>query len=143
MSNNRVTRTGTFRLAFARRKISELFKTPTVKAVLLTELRERGPDAEMIIKMLDKVQPVRPVQMSRQQQAANVNAVQPFDATNNVQDPPPRPQDGSSEETTLDVLDSEDELVNDMGLDQRQEKRLRRQLSIWRERGSSSSDSSQ
>ena len=84
-----------------------------MKAVLLTELRERGPDAEMIIKMLDKVQPVRPVQLSRQQQAANVNAVQPFDATNNVQDPPPRLQDGSSEETALGVLDSEDELANE------------------------------
>ena len=101
-----------------------------MKAVLLTELREKGPDAEMIIKMLDKVQPVRPVQLSRQQQAANVNAVQSFDATNNVQDPPPRLQDSSSEETALDVLDSEDDLVNDMRLDQRQEQRLRRQLSI-------------
>ena len=93
----------------------------------------------MIIKMLDKVQPVRPDQLSRQQQAANVNAVQPFDAPNNVQDPPPRLHKGSSEETALDVLDSGDELVNDMRLDQRQEQRLRRQLSILRERGSSSS----
>ena len=137
MSNNRVTRTDTFRLTFARRKISELFKNPTVKAVLLTEFRERQSDADMIIKMLDKVQPVRPVQLSRQQQTANVNAVQPFDATNNVQDPPPRPQDGGSEETALDVLESDDELVNDLGLNQRQE------LLLWRERGSSSSDSSQ
>ena len=88
MSNNRATRTDTFRLAFATRKISELFKNPTVKAVLLAELRERGPDAKMIIKMFDKAQPVRPVQLSRQQQAASVNAAQPFDATNNVQDPP-------------------------------------------------------
>ena len=143
MSNSRVTRTDTFRLAFARRKISELFKNPTVKAVLPTELRERGPDVEMVIKMLDKVQPVRPLQLSRQQQAANVNAVQPFDAINNDQDPPPRLQDGSSEETALDVLDSGDELVNDLRLDQRQEQRLRRQLMLWRERGSSSSDSSQ
>ena len=114
-----------------------------MKAVLLTELRERRPDAEMIIKMLEKVQPVRPVQLSRQQQATNVNAVQPFDASNNVQGPPPRPQDGSSEETALDVLDSDDEIVKDLGLNQRQEQRLRRQLLLWRERGSSSSDSSQ
>ena len=51
MANNRVTKTHTFRLAFARRKIIELFKNPTVKAVLLTELRERGPDAEIVVKM--------------------------------------------------------------------------------------------
>ena len=113
------------------------------RSVYYSRILQWGPGAEMIIKMLDKVQPVRPVELSRQQQAANVNAAQPFDATNNVQDPPPRLQDGSSEETALDVLDSEDELVNDMRLDQGQEQRLRRQLSIWRERGSSSSDSSQ
>ena len=143
MSNNRVTRTDTFRLDFTIRKIGELFKNPTVKAVLLTELRERGPDAEMIVKMLDKVQPVKPVQLPRQQQAANANVAQPFDVTNNVQNSPPRPQDGSSEETALDVLDSDDELVNDLGLNQRQEQRLRRQLLLWRERGSSSLDASQ
>ena len=61
MSNNRVTRTDTFRLTFTRRKISELFKSPMVKAVLLTELREMGPDAEVIVKLLDKVHPVKPV----------------------------------------------------------------------------------
>ena len=143
MSNNKVTKTDTFRLPFTRRKISELFKSPMVKAVLLTELREMGPDAEMIVKLLDKVQPVKPVQLPRQQQAANANTVLPFDGPNNVQNSPPRPQDGSSEETALDVSDSDDELVHDLGLIQRQEQRLGRQLLLWRERGSSSSDSSQ
>ena len=141
MSNNRVTRTDTSSLAFARRKISEL--SPMVKAVLLTELREMGPDAEMIVKLLHKVQPVKPAQLPRQQQAANANAVQPFDGANNVQNPPPIPQDDSSEETASNVLDSDDELVNDLGLNQRQEQRLRRQHLLWGERGSSSSDSSQ
>ena len=143
MSNNRVTRTDTFRLAFTRRKINELFKGPMVKAVLLTELGEMGPDVEMIVKLLDKVQLVKPVQLPRQQQAANANVVQPFDRAKNVKNSPPRPQDGSSEKTALDVLDSNDELVNDLGLNQRQEQRLRRQLLLWRERDSSSSDSSQ
>ena len=114
-----------------------------VKAVLLTELREMGPDAKMIVKLLDKVHPVKPVQLPRQQQAANANVVQPYDVANHVQNPPPRPHDGSSEETALDVLDSDDELVNDLRLNQRQEERLRRQPLLWRERGSSSSDSSQ
>ena len=40
-----------------------------VKDVLLTEIRELGPDAEMIVKLLDKVHPVQPVQLPRQQQA--------------------------------------------------------------------------
>ena len=77
--------------------------------MLLTEIRERGPDAEMIVKLLDKVHPARPVQLPRlqqQQQAGNRNAVQPY-------------RDGSSEETALEVVDSEDELVNDFSLSQR------------------------
>ena len=143
MSNNKVTKTDTFRLAFTRRKINELSKRPLVKAVLLTELRKMGPDAEMIVKLSDKVHPVKPVQLPRQHQAANANIVQPYDVANNVQNPLPRPQDGSSEETVLDVLDSEDELVNDLGLNQRQEQRFRRQLLLWRKRDSSSSDSNQ
>ena len=143
MSNNKVTKTDTFRLAFNRRKISELFKGPMVKAVLLTELREIGPDAEMIVKFLDKVLSVKPVQLPRQKQAAKANVVQPYDVTNSVQNPPPRPQDGSSEETALDVLDSDDELVNDLGLNHRQEQRLRRQLLLWTKKDSSISDSNQ
>ena len=139
MSNNKVTKTDSFRLAFSRRKISELVKSPMVKAVLLPELREMVPDAGMIVKLLDQVHPVKPVQLPRQQQAANANVVQPYDIANDVQNTPPRPQDGSSEETALDVLDSDDELVNDLGLNQRQEKKLRRQLLLWRERDSSSS----
>ena len=106
-----------------------------VKAVLLTEIREMGSDAKMIVNLLDKVHPVKPVQLPRQQ-AANANVVQLYDAANNV-------QDGSSEEKALDVLDSDDELVNDLGLNQRQEQRLRKQLLLCRERDSSSSDSNQ
>ena len=51
----------------------------------------------------------------------------------------PRVRDGSSEESALEVLDTEDELVNDMVLTARQEQRLRRQLQIWRDRASSDS----
>ena len=65
MSNKKVTKTDTFRLAFTRRKLNELFKSPMLKAVLLTELREMGPDAEMIVKLLDKVHLVKPVQLHR------------------------------------------------------------------------------
>ena len=48
--------------------------------------------------------------------------------------------DGNSEESALEVLDSEDELVQDMTLSPRREQRLRRQLQVWRDRLSSSSD---
>ena len=85
MSNNKDTKTDTFRLAFTRRKFNELFKSPVVKAMLLTEIREMGPDPEMIVKLLDKVHPVKLVQLPRQQQAANANVVQPYDVTNDVQ----------------------------------------------------------
>ena len=119
----------TFRLAFIRGNIKELFKSPMVKAVLLTELREMGPDAELILKLLDKIQPVKPVQLPKHQ--PNVNQAAPAI--------PPRVMDQSSEDTALEVVDSEDELVNDMVLVQRQEQRLWRQLQIWRDRASSSS----
>ena len=48
--------------------------------------------------------------------------------------------DGNSEESALEVLDSEDELVQDMTLSPRRGQRLRRQLQVWRDRLSSSSD---
>ena len=48
--------------------------------------------------------------------------------------------DGNSEESALEVLDSEDEFVQDMTLSPRREQRLGRQLQVWRDRLSSSSD---
>ena len=114
-SNQQNTPSDAFRLAFIRRKIKELFKNLVLKAVLLTELGGRGPDAEMIVKLPYKVHAVRPVQLpnpQQQQQAGNTNAVQPY-------------RDGSSKETALEVVDSEDELVNDLDLNQRQEQRLK------------------
>ena len=60
-----------------------------------------------------------------------------------MQTNPPVVRDGSSEDTALEVLDSEDELVQDMTLSPRREQRLRRQLQIWRERASSGTSSSE
>ena len=54
--------------------------------------------------------------------------------------PAPAVADGNSEESALEVLDSDDELVQDMTLSPRSEQRLRRQLQVWRNRLSSSSD---
>ena len=74
------------------------------------------------------VQPVQPTPQPVQPAPA-----QPAPVANGV-------RDGSSEESTLEVLDSEDELVQEMILSPRREQRLRRQLQIWRERLSSSSE---
>ena len=71
----------------------------------------------------------QPVQPAPAQSAP----AQPAPAANGV-------RDGSPEESALEVLDSEDALVQEMDLSPRREQRLRRQLQVWRERPSSSSD---
>ena len=67
-------------------------------------------------------------------------AVQPIPVQPAQVQPAPVVADGNSEESALEVLDSEDELVQDMTLSPRSEQRLRRQLQVWRDRLSSSSD---
>ena len=144
MSTNRLDRT--FRLAFIRRKIRTTFKSQAVRTALLTELNTRGPDSELIVRMVERipitrqpvVQPVQPMP-----QPAQPAPVQPIPAQSapvqpaQVQ-PTPAAADGNSEESALEVLDSDDELVQDMTLSPRSEQRLRRQLQVWRDRLSSS-----
>ena len=156
MSTNRLDRT--FRLAFIRGKIRTTFKNQTVRTALLTELNTRGPDSEVIVRMVEKipitrqavVQPVQPMPQPAQPTPvqpipAQPVPVQPIPAQPapvrpaQVQ-PAPAAADGNSKESALEVLDSEDELVQDMTLSPRSEQRLRRQLQVWRDRLSSSSD---
>ena len=142
----------TFRLAFVRRKIRTAFKSQAVRSALLEELNSKGPDSEVIVKMVERlptskpavVQPVQPTP-----QTAQPGIVQPVPAPvaviqpNQVQPAQVQPvpvADGNSEESALEVLDSEDELVQSMTLSPRREQRLRRQLQLWREGLSSSSD---
>ena len=122
------------------------------------ELNARGPDSEVIVRMVEKipttrqavVQPVQPMPQPAQPAAvqpipAQPAPVQPIPAQPapvqpaQVQ-PAPAAADSNSEESALEVLDSEDELVQDMTLSPRSEQRLRRQLQVWRGRLSSSSD---
>ena len=141
MSTNRLDRT--FRLAFIRRKIRTAFKSQAVRTALLTELNTRGPDSELIVRMVEKVpitrqavvQPVQPMP-----QPAQPVPVQPVPEQPAPVQPAPAAADGNSEESALEVLDSDDELVQDMTLSPRSEQRLRRQLQVWRDRLSSSSD---
>ena len=153
----------TFRLAFIRRKIRTTFKSQAVRTALLAELNTRGLDSEVIVRMVEKipttrqavVQPVQPIPQPAQPAAeqpipAQPAAVQPMPvqpaAVQPIPDQPAQVQpapvvaDGNSEESALEVLDSEDELVQDMTLSPRSEQRLRRQLQLWRDRLSSSSD---
>ena len=157
MSINRLDRT--FRLAFIRRKIRTTFKSQAVRTALLAELNTRGPDSEVIVRMVEKipttrqavVQPVQPIPQPAQPAADQpMPAVQPMpvqpatvqpipDQPAQVQ-PAPGVADGNSGESALEMLDSEDELVQNLTLSPRSEQRLRRQLQLWRDRLSSSSD---
>ena len=127
----------TFRLAFVRGKIRTAFKSQAVRSALLDELNTKGPDSEVIVKMVERlptskpavVQPVQPTPQTAQPYQVQPAQVQPAPVA-----------DGNSEESALKVLDSEDELVQSMTLSPRREQRLRRQLQLWREGLSSSSD---
>ena len=155
MSINRLDRT--FRLAFIRRKIRTTFKSQAVRTALLAELNTRGPDSEVIVRMVEKipttrqavVQPVQPIPQPAQPAAdqpmpAQPPAVQPMPvqpaAVQPIPDQPAQVQpapgvaDGNSEESALEVLDSEDELVQNLTLSPGSEQKLRRQLQLWRDR---------
>ena len=147
MSINRLGRT--FRLAFIRRKIRTTFKSQAVRTALLAELNTRGPDSEVIVRMVEKIPTTRQAVVQAVQpipQPAQPAAVQPMPAQPaavwpmpvqpaamqpipaqpapmqpaQVQ-PAPAVADGNSEESALEVLDSEDELVQDMTLSPRSE----------------------
>ena len=146
MSANRLDRT--FRLAFIRRKIRTAFKSQAVRTALLTELNIRGPDSELIVRMVEKVpitrqavvQPVQPIPQPAQLVPAQPVPAQPAPVQLAQVQPAPAAADGNSEESALEVLDSDDELVQDMTLSPRSEQRLRRQLQVWTDRLSSNSD---
>ena len=152
----------TFRLVFVRRKVRTTFKSQAVRTALLDELNTRGPDSEVIVRMIERIPTSRPAVVQPVQptpQLAQVAAGQPMPAPPAVVQPlpaqvavvqpnPVQPDqvnpapvaDGNSEESAFEVLDSEDELVQGMTLSPRSEQRLRRQLQLWRDRLSSSSD---
>ena len=73
----------TFRLAFIRRKIRTTFKSHALRAALLTELNTRGPDSELIVKMVERIQVTRPAVVQPVQpipQPTQVAPVQPVPA---------------------------------------------------------------
>ena len=79
MSINRLDHT--FRLAFIRRKIRTTFKSQAVRTALLTELNTRGPDSEVIVRMVEKIPTTRQaVVQPGQPMPAQPAAVQPMPA---------------------------------------------------------------
>ena len=135
MSNKSSTKPSnkTFRLACIRGKIDTIFQSLALK------LNERGSDDALVVEMVERMRPIstRPIQ-----------AVAPQPNNNPVPTPTPRPTpgpapstgDGSSQDEAVEIMDSEDELVHSMTLTPRREQRVRRQLRVWRDRQSSSSD---
>ena len=157
MSNRQGNLDHTFRLAFIRRKIRTAFKSHALRTALLTELNTTGPDSELIVKMVERVpittpavvQPVQPIPQPAQAEPVQPVPAQPVPAqpvpaqpapVQSAQVQPAPVADGNSEESALEVLDSEDKLVQEMTLFPRREQRVRRKLEIWRDRLSSSSD---
>ena len=131
----------TFRLAFVRNKINRSFHSPALKAALLAEINSASEDAAAIVEMVEKMRPIStpPIQAVAPRQKLEVApAPQPGPAPRPR--PVPAPADGNSEDTPVEVLDSEEEIVNEMNLTSRREQRVRRQLRVWRDRQSSSSD---
>ena len=124
------------------------FESQAVRTALLTELNTRGPDSELIVRMVEKilitrlavVQPVQPMPQPAQPAPVQPIPAQPAPVQPAQVQSAPAAADGNSEESALEVLDSDDELVQDMTLSPRSEQRLRRQLQVWRDRLSSSSD---
>ena len=127
----------TFCLAFIRRRINDTFKSETLRASLLAELNV-GEDAALVVQMVERVRPVVDPPTQAVAPVPNQAVPQPGQA------PPPPPRqpappaaDGNSADSAVNILDSEDELVQEMLLTPRRERRLREQLQNWR---SSSSD---
>ena len=88
MSNRQGNLDHTFRLAFITREIRTAFKSQAVRTALLTELNTRGPDSELIVRMVEKVpitrqavlQPVQPIPQPAQPVPAQPLPAQPVPA---------------------------------------------------------------
>ena len=127
----------TFCLAFIRRRISNTFKSEALRAALLAELNG-GEDAALVVQMVERVRPVVDPPTQAVAPVPNQATPQPGQVPPPVtRQPPPPVADGNTAASAVDILDSEDELVQEMLLTPVGERRLREQLQSW---GSSSSD---
>ena len=101
-------------------------------------MNEAGEDAGLVVQMVERVRPVVDPPTQAVAPVPNQEAPQPGPAPRPRQAPAPAPvPDGNTAATAVDILDSEDELIQEMALTPRRERRLRAQIQNWR---SSSSD---
>ena len=127
----------TFCLAFLRRRINNTFRSEALRAALLAELNG-GEDAALVVQMVERVRPVVDPPTQAVAPMPKQATPQPGQVPPPVpRHPPPPVADGNTASSAVDVLDSEDELVQEMLLTPVRERRLREQLQSWR---SSSSD---
>ena len=127
----------TFHLAFIRRRISNIFKSEALRAALLAKLNG-GEDAALVVQMVERVRPVVDPPTQAVAPVPKLATPQPGQVPPPVpRQPPPPVADGNTAASAVDILDSEDELVQEMLLTPVRERRLREQLQSWR---SSSSD---
>ena len=144
----------TFHLAFIRRRINNTFRSEALRAALLAEL-SGGEDAALVVQMIERVRPVvnPPTQVVAPVPQLNGNEdaapeAQIAGRMRPVVDPPTQavvtpqpdqvtPPDGHTAANAVEILDSEDELVQELLLTPERRIRLREQLQSWR---SSSSD---
>ena len=144
----------TFRLAFIRRRINNTFRSEALRAALLAELNG-GEDAALVVQMIERVRPVvnPPTQVVAPVPQLNGNEdaapeAQMVGRVRPVVDPPTQavarpqpdqvtPPDGHTATNAVEILDSENELVQELLLTPERRRRLREQLQSWR---SSSSD---
>ena len=127
----------TFHLAFIRRRISNTFKSEALRAALLAELNG-GEDAALVVQMIERVRPVVDLPTQAVAPVPNQATLQPGQVPPSVsRQPPPPVADGNTAASAVEILDSEDELVQEMLLTPVRERRMREQLQSWR---SSSSD---
>ena len=97
-----------------------------------------GEDAALVVQMVERVRPVVDPPTQAVAPVPNQAAPQPGQVPPPVpRQPPPPVANGNTAANAVDVLDSEDELVQEMLLTPVRERRLREQLQSWR---SSSSD---
>ena len=129
----------TFRLAYVRRRINDDIRSERLRAALLEEL-DGGQDAALVVQMVEGVRPAPvqnpPVQAVRPMPAP-APAPQPCPVHGTVPPQPgPRPvppaADGNSRAGAVEVLDSDDEFIQELGLSPRRERRLREQIQTWR-----------
>ena len=133
MSDKGKSSTKAFRLAYIRRKIHSTFSSEALKAALLAELEERGKDATLVVQMVERIKPATNPPVQAVVPVLNANAPQPGPAPAPRQAPAPAPAaDGHTAERAYEVLDSEDELIQDLSLTPRRERRLRDRLQTWR-----------